>query len=71
MVPKKFLGGQERQYSGIIDGFSKIIKNEGITGLFKGFFIMLLKKPINTTITWVLYETMKEYHKTGKEGPKN
>ena len=32
---------------------------------------MLLKKPINTTITWVLYETMKEYHKTGKEGPKN
>eukprot|EP00828_Plagiopyla_frontata_P043176 TRINITY_DN6665_c0_g1_i5.p1 TRINITY_DN6665_c0_g1~~TRINITY_DN6665_c0_g1_i5.p1 ORF type:complete len:308 (-),score=43.55 TRINITY_DN6665_c0_g1_i5:123-1046(-) len=52
-VPKKFQGGQERQYKGIVDGFNKIIKHEGASGLFKGFFIMFLKKPLNTTITWL------------------
>ena len=34
----------------------KIIKSEGISGLFKGLIVRFLKKPLNYTITWLIFE---------------
>eukprot|EP01114_Cavostelium_apophysatum_P005897 TRINITY_DN17072_c0_g1_i1.p1 TRINITY_DN17072_c0_g1~~TRINITY_DN17072_c0_g1_i1.p1 ORF type:complete len:301 (-),score=11.54 TRINITY_DN17072_c0_g1_i1:217-1119(-) len=41
--------------------FNHLIKNEGISGLYKGFLPRLIRRPIMTALTWAIYEEMKSF----------
>ena len=47
-------------YSGPLEALKKIYKNEGVYGYFTGFIPRLFRKPINSGITWLLYDLFTE-----------
>lgn len=54
------LPGQEH-YKGISDAFAKIIKNEGVSGLYAGIAPTLFVAVPNFAISYTVYGTLKEY----------
>lgn len=48
--------GQTVTYSGMIDSLLKIVRNEGLRGLFKGLSPGLIKASSVTSINFWLYE---------------
>lgn len=50
----------ETKYSGTIDGIKKIVKNEGITGIYKGLGPSLVLTS-HGSIQFLVYEKLKYY----------
>ncbi|KAL4507013.1 hypothetical protein ABPG72_001806 [Tetrahymena utriculariae] len=48
------------RYTGLLNGFSQIYKLEGCQGFFNGLIPRLVRKPINTGISWGIYELLKQ-----------
>ena len=47
---------KSQHYSGIIQGFNRIISNEGFFGLFNGVIPRILRKGLGSIIAWTFYE---------------
>ena len=47
------------RYSGIMDAFRSIAKEEGIAGFFRGMAPRLMTHTPSVAISWTVYETMK------------
>lgn len=45
-----------QHYSGILQGFQKIISNEGVLGLFNGLMPRIMRKGLGSIIAWTMYE---------------
>jgi len=45
-----------QHYSGIIQGFQKIMSTEGFFGLFNGLVPRILRKGLGSIIAWTFYE---------------
>jgi hypothetical protein len=45
-----------QHYSGITEGFNKILANEGFFGLFHGLLPRILRKGLGSIIAWTFYE---------------
>lgn len=50
-------------YIGIVDVVMKIVKNEGVCGLYKGLMFNIFKVVFVFSIIWVCYENMKKFLK--------
>lgn len=50
----------EREYRGVVSAFSKIYRNEGVFGFFKGSLANALRVAPSSAITFVVYETVIE-----------
>ncbi|EAS06925.2 carrier protein (macronuclear) [Tetrahymena thermophila SB210] len=51
------------RYTGLLNGFSQIYMLEGSKGFFNGLIPRLVRKPINTGISWGIYELLKQKKK--------
>ena len=41
--------------------FSKVLKNEGVKGFYKGFMARCVTQSLATAVSWTTYETVKGY----------
>ena len=48
------------KYNGLFDGFKKIIKNDGVSGLFRGITVNYIRIVPTIAVSFTLYETLKE-----------
>jgi len=49
------------QYKGLIHGTGQIIKNEGITGVYRGLFPVIMKQGTNSAVRFTSYQTLKQF----------
>lgn len=56
------------QYTGIYDAFSKILKYEGVGGLWRGVTLRMCEKMLSAGIIWGTYSNIR-YLLLGKECP--
>ena len=47
---------EHKIYKGPMNAFQKIYKSEGLYGYFRGYLPRLIRKPINSGVTWLLYD---------------
>jgi solute carrier family 25 protein 38 len=47
-----------KRYDTVTHAIGKIYKNEGVNGYFKGLFPRLLRRPLNSGVTWMTYEIL-------------
>ncbi|ORY02097.1 solute carrier family 25 member 38 [Basidiobolus meristosporus CBS 931.73] len=47
---------QPEEYRNSVQSVIKILQEENVTGLFKGLVVRLMRKPLSSAITWVVYE---------------
>lgn len=57
-------GGSTKEYTSTFDAFSKIIRREGITSLYKGLSAGLLRQATYTTTRLGVYTGLNDYYKT-------
>lgn len=57
-------GGAKKEYSGTLDACVKIIRNEGVTGIYKGLGAGLLRQATYTTGRLGVYTNLNEIYKT-------
>jgi hypothetical protein len=50
----------KREYHGVLDCISKILKREGVSGFFKGCIPNAIRVAPNAAITFMVYETVNE-----------
>lgn len=48
-------------YTGTYDCFTKIVKNEGVLGLYKGFFPNWMRIGPHTIVTFLVYEELRKF----------
>lgn len=58
------------KYRGLVDGVSKIVKTEGISGIYKGLTATILKQGSNQAIRFLVYNEVKGYMQNGDETKK-
>lgn len=46
------------QYKGLIDGVGKIVKAEGIQGVYRGLFPVIMKQGTNSAVRFTSYQSM-------------
>ena len=51
--------GQARRFSGMLDCFAQILRNEGWRGLYKGFGMSLAKIAPAAGLSWFVFEECK------------
>ena len=56
--------GYQHGYTGIIDGFSKILKTEGFRGLYHGVDASMLRTAVGSAVQLSVYDTIKKYFNT-------
>jgi Mitochondrial carrier protein len=44
--------------AGVVSNLARIYKKEGVRGFFKGALPRLIRKPVNSGITWMVYEVL-------------
>jgi len=49
---------ESKRYGSVREAITKINKTEGSRGYFKGLFPRLIRKPINSGVTWMAYELL-------------
>jgi len=49
------------QYRGLIHGTKEIIKAEGITGIYRGLFPVMMRQGGNSAIRFTTYSTLKQF----------
>jgi len=54
-------GGKERSYEGIRDAFVKIVRREGVRGLYKGLTASFMRLTPHTSITFLVLEQLKKW----------
>lgn len=52
------IGGQRKEYKNTIDAFKKIVKNEGVTGLYKGLTCAMLRQATYSTARIGVYANL-------------
>lgn len=55
------MSGMGFQYTGIIDAITKIVKQEGIKGMYKGIVPNLLKVAPSMASSWLSFELVRDY----------
>jgi len=58
---QKFVNGVP-EYKGVVDVFGRLVKNEGVLGLWKGFFPYYFRLGPHTVLTFILVEKCKELY---------
>lgn len=53
--------GKGKYYSGVIDCFWKVLKVEGVAGLYKGFWPNYLRMAPHSTLVLLFYDEMKRF----------
>src|SRR5262249_15610965 len=51
--------GRERQFKGVLDAYRKILKSEGVVGLYHGFSISCLGAVVYRGLYFGLYDSLK------------
>jgi solute carrier family 25, member 34/35 len=46
-------------YSGVLDGFVKIVKSEGVLGLYKGFGVAYLRLGPHISVSLVIWDWLR------------
>ena len=54
-------GASKKQYSGIVNAFSTILKDEGPGALYKGFVPICVRKLMWVTAFFVCYEKIRAF----------
>jgi len=49
------------QYRGLIHGVGQIIKTEGILGVYRGLFPVIMKQGTNSAVRFTSYQTLKQF----------
>jgi len=49
------------QYRGLVHGVGQIIKNEGISGVYRGLFPVIMKQGTNSAVRFTSYQTLKQF----------
>jgi len=49
------------QYKGLIHGTGQIIKNEGLRGVYRGLFPVIMKQGTNSAVRFTSYQTLKQF----------
>lgn len=57
------MGGAAKEYNGMFDAFSKIVKREGPKALYKGLSAALLRQATYTTTRLGTYTVLNEHYK--------
>lgn len=57
------VGGAAKEYKNTFDALSKILKNEGVTGIYKGIGAALLRQATYTTTRLGVYTGLNDYYK--------
>ncbi|PPJ53857.1 hypothetical protein CBER1_03273 [Cercospora berteroae] len=55
------MSGMGFQYTGIIDAITKIVKQEGVKGMYKGIVPNLLKVAPSMASSWLSFELVRDY----------
>jgi solute carrier family 25 phosphate transporter 23/24/25/41 len=55
------MSGMGYQYNGVFDAISRIIKQEGVKGLYKGIAPNLLKVAPSMAASWWTFETVRDH----------
>ncbi|GJJ06070.1 hypothetical protein Clacol_000259 [Clathrus columnatus] len=48
------------QYKGLLDGIGKIVKAEGIQGVYRGLFPVIMKQGTNSAVRFTSYQSLKQ-----------
>lgn len=56
-----FIKEEEFKYRGMLDGFKKIYRVDGVWGFFKGLAPRLIRKPASNALTFVVYESLHNF----------
>lgn len=57
------VGGAKKEYKNTFDALTKIIKNEGVLGIYKGLGAALLRQATYTTTRLGVYTGLNDYYK--------
>lgn len=49
------------QYRGLIHGTSQIIKTEGLSGIYRGLFPVMMRQGANSAVRFTTYTTLRQY----------
>lgn len=58
------MGGAKKEYANSFDAIAKILKNEGVTGIYKGLGAGLLRQATYTTTRLGVYTMLLEEYKS-------
>lgn len=64
------VGGAKKEYANTFDAFTKILRNEGVRGIYKGLGAGLLRQATYTTTRMGVYTGLNDYYRqTQGKGP--
>jgi solute carrier family 25 protein 38 len=49
-------------YRNLIQSVHKVFMEEGVMGFFDGISVRLIRKPMNSAISWTIYEEVVRWH---------
>lgn len=52
--------GGQRAYSGVLDAFGTIVRQEGVLALYKGFVPIVVRKVVWCTVFFLGYEQLRK-----------
>lgn len=58
------VGGAKKEYNNTFDAFTKILRKEGVTGIYKGLGAGLLRQATYTTTRLGVYTGLNDLYKT-------
>lgn len=56
-------GGAKKEYANTFDAFTKILKNEGVRGIYRGLGAGLLRQATYTTTRMGVYTGLNDYYR--------